>query len=239
MPAALQPLRLLLAPLRRLLQTCRPHPLPGATSCLRRACPELPEANPEPAQGEGPSGTPQPRLHRPSRPPQQPERKPLVHLHSQPQPSSPTRQKIRQSYLSAARPPLGAGLPRDSSHLHSPPDPAPGRATPPRATPRPPILQRPSRRRFASPGGKAEPVPSSPSGSVFPAGMRQGDLRPHPRPEPALPSRASIPPRNHPAAPQEFFGKNSYCARSPHFRIPASPPAHPTVRLLFGYNARS
>ena len=69
--------------------------------------------------------------------------------------------------------------------------------------------------------------------------MRSAILRPHSCPEPPL----ANPPQMHPAAPQEFFRKNSYCARGPHFtaldrprrtppdarfRPPATTPAPPT-----------
>ncbi len=52
--------------------------------------------------------------------------------------------------------------------------------------------------------------------------------RPHP-----LRRGAENLPEKHPAPPQEFFGKNSSCARGHPSR-----PHPPTVRLLFGYNAR-
>ncbi len=41
------------------------------------------------------------------------------------------------------------------------------------------------------------------------------------------PPRAPDPPKKHPAAPQEFFRKNSYCARGPGFRASSGAPANP------------
>ena len=65
---------------------------------------------------------------RPTPSPRPPTRRPWGRpaVRSQPQPSSPTRQKIRSNCLSPARPPLGGGLARDSSPLHPPPISTPG-----------------------------------------------------------------------------------------------------------------
>jgi len=60
---------------------------------------------------------------------------------------------------------------------------------------------------------------------------------PEPAPAPhAIPATADIrqrrprapdPPKKHPPAPQEFFRKNSYCARGPGFRASSRTPANP------------
>ena len=66
---------------------------------------------------------------------------------------------------------------------------------------------------FTSPGGEADPVPSPPSAIGVPAGLQREVPPPHPSPQPTLLGTTPDPPKMHPAPPQEFFRKNSYCAR--------------------------
>ena len=129
----------------------------------------------------------------------------------QPHPGSPTSSPGRRVRS-------GAHHPRRSRHPRRPPQPAPETSAPPamiapdsqrKTTPLSPLPHPRKSRPGRAPGQVSSPTADAPQ-------TRQ---------------------KKHPASPQEFFRKNSYCARGPHFRTPASPPTHPAVRLLFGYNA--
>ena len=161
-------------------------PLPFPFSLLRRPLLLLNQSNHEPPSSRrlqpGPSSTQQPRLSRPPRSPVRPQpTAPFLTrllLSARGFQFTPAPPKIRPSCLSAARPPLGVGLPRDSSPLHPPPIPTPAEPTAPHrspaATPHP--LQ-----------GERQP-PASP---------------PHPFPSHrSLLSALSSPPEGSPAHPQ-------------------------------------
>ena len=164
-----------------------------------------------------PHPTPSPRPRHPAS--LAPSSRPLTapNLRRQPAP------KTGPSYLSPARIPLwGFGLARDSSPFTPTQFPPPGTSPQPhpipatapcRAAPHPPA----SRPALATPPWQDLDHP-------YPAA--------HPRhtpvrPSPPVPWRVPASPEEHPAEPQEFFGKNSYARKPTPFHAPTRPSRGP------------
>ena len=146
------------------------------------------------------------------------------------------------------QPPAGPWLPirqPPSAGISPPPDraprasPAPGRPPPPPAPtalalprPNPPTAHRaPS----PTPAGTRDRHSPSPPPCPFPLSALPCSLCPScPHSSALFPlpflHRPPTPAKMHPAAPQEFFGKNSYCARDPRFRPPRPPPTAARLR---------
>ena len=120
----------------------------------------------------------------------------------------PTPQKIRPSCLSPARPPLGVGLARDSSPLHPPPI---------SAAAHPPAAPSESRPQLTAPLS----LPPRPRHTPSPVPVH---IRSHSS------SLSPLPFRPRPAAPQEFFRKNSYARKPPPSRRPCSAPPTTPIR---------
>ena len=160
------------------------------------------------------------------------QRRPAVP--SQPQPSSPTRQKIRPKLSLASPNPLwGFGLARDSSPFTPTQFPPPGTRPQLRPTPATAGCRAGASRPASRPG-----LATSPWQDL--AHPRPAALPCHTpvRPSPGVARRVPASAKRRPAAPQEFFGKNSYCARGPRLRrsaqrhspAPAStPPPRPST----------
>ena len=172
-----------------------------------------------------PTPSPRPRTQRPWRRPSVP---------SQLQPSSPTRQKNRPKLSLASPNPLwGFGLARDSSPFTPTQFPPPGTRPQLRPTPATAGCRAGASRPASRPG-----LATSPWQDL--AHPRPAALPCHTpvRPSPGVARRVPASPKKRPAAPQEFFGKNSYCARDPRLRrsglhsspAPAStPPPRPST----------
>ena len=132
---------------------------------------------------------------------------------SQPQPSSPTRQKNRPKLSLASLNPLwGFRLARDSSPF------TPTQSPPPATNPPPQPIPPTTPRRAAPHPPTSGPAPTPPP--------RQNLA--HPRhtpahPSPHLPWRVPESAKKRPAAPQEFFGKNSYARKDTQFHAPRPP----------------
>ena len=161
-----------------------------------------------------PTSSPRPRTQRPRARPAAP---------AQPQPSSPTRQKTRPKLSLASPPPLGAGW-REIAPPSPPPNPRrPAPARSPVRSPQPPL---------AAPLRTPQP-PAQPS----PHRHRQ-DLahRCHTpiHPSPSVAWRVPESAKNRPAAPQEFFGKNSYARVPATSRVPNGPTHAPAGPTTFG-----
>ncbi len=144
---------------------------------------------------------PDPSPRAPTQPLQRPPATP-----AQPQPPSPTRPKIRPKLSLASPPPLGAGW-REIAPPSPPPNPH-------------------------HPAQHLSPIqspPPTPRRTAPPRHNLNHPCHPPDRPSPGPPRRLPESAENHPAAPQEFFRKNSYCARDPRFRRsgrhPSSAPA--------------
>ena len=129
-----------------------------------------------------------------------PRPRPLQHRQStptQPQPHSPTRPKNPAQAISRRPAPSGGGPARDSSPF-----------TPPKSD-------------------HSQPPPAPP--------LRTPSPRPPPTTPPltlesvvsAPPNRTPNPAKNHPAAPQEFFGKNSYAHEPATSLVPNRPARRP------------
>ena len=128
-----------------------------------------------------------------------PSPSPSCPVPSQPQPSSPARQKIRQSYLSPARTPSGGSGWREIAPPFTPTRFAPPPARPqPRPTPAtsPLVLEGPAVLN-PSPGGEGQSLPRTRSGGEGSSGHRPSDYAKvssgthlQPRPIPATPGAA-------------------------------------------------
>ena len=136
---------------------------------------------------------------------------------SQPQPSSPTRQKNRPKLSLASPNPLwGFGLARDSSPFTPTQFPPPG--TRPRLRPIP----------ATAPCRAAPHPPASRPALATPPWQDPAHPRHTPvRPSPPVPWRVPASPEERPAEPQEFFGKNSYARKPTPFRAPTRPSRGP------------
>ena len=132
---------------------------------------------------------------------------------SQPQLSSPTRPKIRPRLPLASRTPLGAGW------REAVPPVTPSQTPPPTARPQPRPSSAPTspRRPASRPGLATSPRQALTHSRHTPAQSVSPGHGPHASPR--------HPGKMHPAAPQEFFGKNSYCARDPPRFAPHQPPS--------------
>ena len=160
------------------------------------------------------------------------QRRPAVP--SRPQPSSPTRPKIRPKLsLASANPLWGFALARDSSPF------TPTQSPPPATSPQPHPIPPTASRRTAPHPPTSGPAPTPPPRQDL-APPRPAALPCHTpvSPSPGVARRVPASAKRRPAAPQEFFGKNSYCARGPRFRrsaqrhspAPAStPPPRPST----------
>ena len=153
---------------------------------------------------------------------------------SQPQPSSPTRRKIRPKLsLASANPLWGFALARDSSPFTPTQFPTPGTRPRPRPIPATAGCRAGASRPASRPG-----LATTPWQDLAPPRPAALPCHTPVRPSPGVAWRVPASARKRPAAPQEFFGKNSYCARGPRFRrsaqrhspAPAStPPPRPST----------
>ena len=142
---------------------------------------------------------------------------------SQPQPSSPTRQKIRPKLSLASPDPLwGSGLARDSSPFTPTQSPPP--ATRPQPHPIPPTApchaaaHRPAPRPALATPPRQDLAPPRPAALPCHTPVR---------PSPGVARRVPASAKRRPAAPQEFFGKNSYARKPTPFRAPTRPSRGP------------
>ncbi len=129
------------------------------------------------------------------------------------QPESAPCPPIRRPPSSGSSPPRKRAPPASPAPGYPAPTPPPAALTLPRAAP-------PTAHRAPSPTPAATRNRHSPGPP------------PCPSPLTALPflHRPPNPAKMHPAPPQEFFGKNSYCARGPQFRLPRPPPTAARLR---------
>ena len=136
---------------------------------------------------------------------------------SQPQPSSPTRQKIWPKLsLASPNPQRGFGLARDSSPFTPTQFPPPG--TRPQPRPIPPTAPCPARPH----GPASRPALATPLWQD-PAHPRHTPVRP----SPPVPWRVPASAEERSAEPQEFFGKNSYARKPTPFHAPTRPSRGP------------
>ena len=136
-------------------------------------------------------------------------------LYPLPFPNTPTRQKNPPKLSLASRPPLGAGWP-ETVPPFTPPD---FRRRPPALSPAhspcPPRIPSPKQQQpTRHPRGGGDPAATTHQTSPRPPLATQ--------PDQMLPTSYSplAPSPTHPAPPQEFLGRNSYCARAPHCPAP-------------------
>ena len=136
---------------------------------------------------------------------------------SQPQPSSPTRQKLRPKLsLASPNPHRGFGLARDSSPFTPTQFPPPGTRPQPRPIP------------ATAPCRAAPHPPASRPALATPPWQSLTHPRHTPvRPSPPVPWRVPASAEKRPAAPQEFFGKNSYARKPTPFHAPTRPSRGP------------
>ena len=157
-----------------------------------------------------PHPTPSPRP-----PTQRPWRRPAAP--SQPQPSSPTRQKNRPKLSLASPNPLwGFGLARDSSPF------TPTQFPPPGTSPQPHPIPATAPCRAAPHSPASRPALATPPWQSL-THPRQTPVRP----SPPVPWRVPASAEERPAEPQEFFGKNSYARKPTPFHAPTRPSRGP------------
>ena len=136
--------------------------------------------------------------------------------------SEPRQSRKKSAQTVSGQPaPSGGRLARDSSPLHPQPN-----STARRPPPAPPDPRPGSPRRSPSHPGRAPPPCQD---------LTHPRHTPSPVPVPIRSHSSSLSPlpfRPRPAAPQEFFRKNSYCAREAPFRAlhPPTPPRHLRLR---------
>ena len=201
----------MLARLLRLLVPLTPRRCPRLFLTLRRRRSETGLFR---SRSLRPNPAPRPRTQRPWRRPAVP---------SQPQPSSPTRQKNRPKLSLASPNPLwGFGLARDSSPFTPTQFPTPG--TRPRPRPIPATAGcRAGASRPASRPGRA----TSPRQDLAPPRPAALPCHTPVRPSPGVARRVPASAEKRPAAPQEFFGKNSYARKPTPFHAPTRPSRGP------------
>ena len=129
---------------------------------------------------------------------------------------SPTRPKNRPKLSLASPPPLGAGW-----REIAPPSPPPNPRRPP-----------PTRRPIQSPQPPLAAPRRTTQPPAQPSPHRPGKTSPTPchtplHPSPGVAWRVPESAKNRPAAPQEFFGKNSYAREPATSRVPNGPSPAP------------
>ena len=191
-------------------QTLHAHPPPPTARHLRnRASPPFPHPASRPVSDQSlPLETPPPHpLATPAHPAlPEPSCRPLTAptVVANP-PKNPAQAISRQPA------PRGGGLARDSSPFTPTQFPPPG--TSPQSRPIPPTA--PYRAAPHRPAPRPALATPPPQDFTHP---RHTPVRP----SPPVPWRVPASPEERPAAPQEFFGKNSYCAREAPCRAPAT-----------------